>query len=279
MPIGSLEGWQVDSNLQGVMSITPETYVINLARRTDRLRRISDQLATLEIPFTRIDAVDARVVRDEDIAPLFATDGKYGVIAKGDCCCTLSHIRCWQTIAKSSASHALVLEDDVVLHPDAGPLLSDLSWLPQDVQLLKIESYGPASQRILVGKQRRVATGTSIAPLHSKHTGSGAYIVTRTLAKWLLEEVRVWPMSIDQMLFNPHISPITEIIKPFQLIPAVAKQVDLKESSDIEEWRAPLRQPGLASLKRSLRRAHNDLSILPRQAFAVFVGRSHLIKI
>lgn len=261
------------------MSQAPVAYVINLARRADRLERISEQLAILEIPFTRIDAVDARLVRDEDIAPLFTTNGKYGVVAKGDRCCTLSHISCWRTFLKSRASHALVLEDDVVLHSDAAALLSDLSWLPGDVHLLKIESYGPASQRILVGAQKRVATGTSIAPLHSKHTGSGAYIMTRTLAEWLLKEVRGWPMSIDQMLFNPHISPITEIIRPFQLIPAIAKQVDLKESSDIEEWREPLRQSGWPTLKRSIRRAYNDVSIVPRQLLDVFMGRSHLINI
>lgn len=261
------------------MSQAPVAYVINLARRADRLERISEQLAILEIPFTRIDAVDARLVRDEDIAPLFTTNGKYGVVAKGDRCCTLSHISCWRTFLKSRASHALVLEDDVVLHSDAAALLSDLSWLPGDVHLLKIESYGPASQRILVGAQKRVATGTSIAPLHSKHTGSGAYIMTRALAEWLLREVRGWPMSIDQMLFNPHISPITEIIRPFQLIPAIAKQVDLKESSDIEEWREPLRQSGWPTLKRSIRRAYNDVSIVPRQLLDVFMGRSHLINI
>ena len=261
------------------MSQAPIAYVINLARRADRLKRISEQLEALDIAFTRIDAVDARTVSDEEIAPLFATEGKYGVVAKGDRCCTLSHIRCWEIFLENSAEHALVLEDDVVLHPDAAGLLSDLAWLPKDIDLLKIESYGPASQRILVGRQTRVATGTSIAPLHSKHTGSGAYIMTRALAAWLLKEVRVWPMSIDQMLFNPHISPITANIRPYQLIPAIAKQLDLKESSDIEEWRAPLRQPGWPSLKRSLRRAYNDLSIVPRQMFDVFTGRSQLIKI
>jgi glycosyl transferase family 25 len=191
----------------------------------------------------------------------------------------LSHVLCWQTFVNSAAQHALVLEDDVLLHADAAALLADVSWIPAHVQLLKIESYGPASQRILVGKPTRVASGTSIAPLHSKHTGSGGYIITRALAFWLLNEVRVWPMSIDQMLFNPHISPITDIIRPFQLIPALAKQVDLKESSDIEEWRAPFRRPGWATIKRSIRRSYNDLSIVPRQVLDVFIGRSRLIRI
>lgn len=261
------------------MTTAPETYVINLARRTDRLQRISAQLAALQIPFSRIDAVDAKLVANSEIESWFATDGKYGVVPKGDRCCTLSHVLCWQTFVASGAKHALVLEDDVVLHADSAALLSDLSWLPSEVQLLKIESYGPASQRILVGKPTRVASGTSIAPLHSKHTGSGAYIITSALAQWLLNEVHVWPMSIDQMLFNPHISPITDIIQPFQLIPALAKQVDLKESSDIEEWRAPLRRPGWASVKRSIRRSYNDISIVPRQMLDVFIGRSRLIRI
>jgi glycosyl transferase family 25 len=240
---------------------------------------MTGQLERLGLSFTRIEALDAKTVPDEDIAGAFATDGKYGPVSKGDMCCTLSHVRSWQSFVGSGAQHGLVLEDDVELHEDAAAFLNDLSWLPDEVDLLKIESFGSHNQRILVGEPMRVASGTSIAPLHSKHTGAGGYILTRGLAAWLLKEVTVWPMAVDHMLFNPHISPITAEIHPFQLIPAIAKQLDLKQNSDIEEWREPLRSLSWASLKRSLRRAYNDLSIVPRQALDIFLGRSRMVKI
>jgi glycosyl transferase family 25 len=260
------------------MTPAPKTYVINLARRRDRLERMTEQLAALDIPFSRVDAIDAKAVADADIDGVF-TAGKYGPMSKGDKCCNLSHMRCWNMFVESGARHAVVLEDDVVIHTDATALLSDLSWLPEDVHLVKIESFGSDSQRILVGKPLRVATGTSIAPLHSKHTGSAAYIVSSWLATWLLSEVRVHSMTVDHLLFNPHISPITDRIHPYQLIPAIAKQVSLKQDTDIDEWRIPLRVFGLASVKRSIRRAYNDLRIVPRQAIDIFTGTSRLIRI
>jgi len=261
------------------MTPAPKTFLINLARRRDRLERMSEQLEALAIPFSRVEAIDAKATSDADIDSVFTTNGKYGPVSKGDKCCTLSHMRSWDDFVGSGAQHALVLEDDVELHKDAAVLLGDLTWLPEDVQLLKVESFGSSLQRILVGKPVRVASGTSIAPLHSKHTGAGAYIISRGLAIWLLSEVRVWPMSVDHMLFNPHISPITDFVRPYQLIPAIAKQRDLKKNSDIEEWREPFRNFSWSTVRRSIRRAYNDVSIVPRQAFDIFTGRSRLVNI
>ncbi len=261
------------------MAAAPQTFVINLARRQDRLQFMAGQLERLGIDFTRIDAIDAKEVNEADIACVFAADGKYGRIPKGDMCCTLSHVRVWTAFVASGAEYGLVLEDDVELHSDSSALLGDLAWLPGEVHLLKLESYGSSTQRILVGAPVRIASGTSIAPLHSKHTGAGAYILSRSLAAWLLKEITIWPMAVDHMLFNPHISPITSLIRPYQLIPAIAKQRDLKIDSDIEEWREPLRTLNWGSLRRSIRRAYNDVSIVPRQALDVFMGKSRLVRI
>jgi glycosyl transferase family 25 len=261
------------------MTSGPKTYVINLARRPDRLQRISALLDELEISFSRIEAVDAKSVANRELEVAFAANRKNDRVSKGDLCCTFSHRKCWEAFAASGEQHALVLEDDVEIHADAKALLGDLTWLPDEVELLKIESFGSSSRRILVGEPRRVAGGTWVAPLHSRHLGSAAYILRRTLALWLLAEVRRWPMSIDHMLFNPRISPIASAVRPFQLIPTVARQVDLKGDSDIDEGRPPFRGLGWRSMRRSARRYTNALRVAPRHALDVLTGKSRWIRI
>src|SRR5258706_14773597 len=112
------------------MGEDPQAFGINLPRRQDRLQFMTGQLERLGIAFTRVDAIDAKEVDEADFAGVFAADGKYGRIPKGDMCCTLSHVRVWNAFMESGAEYGLVLEDDVELHADSSALLGDLAWLP-----------------------------------------------------------------------------------------------------------------------------------------------------
>ena len=257
-----------------------QTFVINLARRPDRMSAMTAQLDALRIPFTRIDAVDARDEFVPGIGTRIAPAGPLGPMARGDACCSLSHIRVWETFVSTPGDrYALVLEDDVTLYRDGPALLAQFSNLPADVDLLKLECYGNASRRILVGTQTPTSPEFQIAPLHSKHTGSGAYLISRTLAARLLQDDRPWPFSIDQMLFNLDISPIAGVCRPYQLLPAVAAQTNLKTDSDIESWRVPFRALNRVYLARELRRAGISLGVLPRQILAVLSGQSHFVRV
>jgi len=237
---------------------------------------MSEQLGGLRIPFRRIAAVDARTIPDEEVARHFATKGLFGLVPKGDQCCTLSHVQFYKEFVATGAPYGLVLEDDVELRADAPRLLADVSWLPERVRLMKVEAIVP---RVLVGKLEPVASGFAVAPLRSKHSGTGAYIIERSLAQWILEQVRVWPITIDHMLFNPHVSPIVNTARPYQLVPAIATQPNAKVDTDIDEWRHAQRKRSVRSLKRSLTRAHSDVAAFPRQLLEVVSGRSRLVRI
>lgn len=240
------------------------------------MARMSEQLNRLGIVFTRLSAVDAQSIPDAEADRHFAAEGLFGRVPKGDQCCTLSHVRFYESLLATNARYGLVLEDDVELRADAPRLLGDLSWLPNNVRLLKIEMI---TRRVLVGKLERVEEGISIAPLRSKHSGSGAYIIERSLAEWILNEVRIWPITIDHMLFNPHISPITKVARPYQLVPAIASQPNAKLDTDIDAWRHAQRKRGLRSLKRSLKRGYSDVIVFPGQLLEVISGRSRLVRI
>src|SRR3569833_2534921 len=110
-----------------------QTFLINLARRSDRLRAMRSQLSALDISFTLIPAIDARTTPDHTIDRHLAARGPLGPLPKGDKCCTLSHLLAWDAFLASGASHGLFLEDDVALDPDAAHLLHYAAWISYDV--------------------------------------------------------------------------------------------------------------------------------------------------
>ena len=106
-------------------------FVINLARRPDRLAHMERVGADLGLPLTRIEAVDGRAVtgeseglvdRDWDARPNAAhdrhvdlTNAPHARMTGGEVGCAMSHIRVWQRIAAAAQSDdepALVFEDD-----------------------------------------------------------------------------------------------------------------------------------------------------------------------
>lgn len=242
-----------------------QIFLINLQRRTDRLDAMAAQLAALGLRHQTVIAVDARNMPDDVADRNFLADGPLGPLPKGDKCCTLSHMRAWSMFLSTGDSHGVILEDDVALDPDCGALLRDASWIPRDVGLLKIERFGPQNQRVLVDELVE-AGGRQIGRLRSRHTGAGAYILTRETARLLLAWPERWALPVDHMLFNPNNSPMAQTLRPYQLTPAVARQsAALGGATDIEEWRRQFRDFSWTYVKRELVRSYYEVRLLPSQ--------------
>src|SRR5437868_12309159 len=109
-----------------------KAYLINLARRPDRLRQMQAQLDGLGLPMEVVAAIDARDTPDAEVDRHFTADGPLGPLPKGDKCCTLSHMRAWEIFLAGSDDRALFLEDDVEIDGDGAHLLRDASWIPGD---------------------------------------------------------------------------------------------------------------------------------------------------
>ena len=257
-----------------------QTYLINLARRRDRLDAMAAQLGALGVNFTRIEALDAGTALESEVEEWFDAGGPLGVLPRGDKCCTLSHRRAWEAFVESGAPHAVVLEDDVVLTPGSAALLRDGDWIAPDIGLVKLEQYGPPDQRILIGNPTEVATGYNIARLHSRHTGAAAYVISRGAAQMLLGGVRRYALPVDHLLFNPNNSPVCEALGPWQLMPAIAKQQQfVGEKSDIEGWRVGMRDWSWTFIRRELIRAGYELRLAPRQLWSLLRGKTRLVRI
>lgn len=256
------------------------TFLINLARRPDRLHAMTMQLSSLGLPVQVVTAVDAARISDDQAGKRFASNGPLGPIPKGDKCCTLSHMRAWQMFLDSGDSRALILEDDVALDADAIELLHDLSWIAPSVGLVKIEHYGPESQRVLVDDLVDVGCGRQIGRLLSRHTGAAAYIISRETAQTLLAWPKRWTLPVDHMLFNPNNSPLAGTLCPYQLTPAIARQTEtIGGSTDIDHWRAELRDGGLRHLRRELVRAYYEIRLLPTQVASLLWRESEFVRV
>src|SRR5579863_5503832 len=127
-----------------------DIYLINLARRPDRLAAMEIQAQQLGVTLTRLEAVDARDAEALAVDRWFQAGGPLGEIPRGDKCCSLSHRAAWERLMASGADYAAVLEDDVVLQKDAAFALGGSGWIPEGVDLIKLEHYGPPGQSVLL---------------------------------------------------------------------------------------------------------------------------------
>jgi glycosyl transferase family 25 len=224
-----------------------------------------------------VEAVDASAVEPEALERWFETGGPLGEIPRGDKACLLSHRLAWQKFLARGDSHAVFLEDDVVLSRGAAEILTNDAWIPAGASVVKLEHYGPKGQRVLVTNLRATRDGFQTGRMLSRHTGAAAYILSRPAAELLLRETR-FDLPVDHLLFNPNNSALFDRLAPWQLLPAIARQEQfvgaqsLIDKSDIEGTRRPLRALSATYVRRELVRFGYDLKLLPRQIAALLMG-------
>jgi glycosyl transferase family 25 len=101
--------------------------VINLAREVAQWQQLSAALRALDLPYTRIRAIDARrhmdLVRTRLPRPYAsATLGRD--LTPAECCCALSHLAALKAVLRQPVPAAIILEDDVEIDHRFGGVLN-----------------------------------------------------------------------------------------------------------------------------------------------------------
>lgn len=106
--------------MSGAASQAIPVFVISLARAVERRARVTQHLTELGLAHRLIDAVDGRLMPEEERNKLLAPGQQYHAGVVG---CYLSHLLAYQAVVEENIPVALVLEDDARLSRRAVPLL------------------------------------------------------------------------------------------------------------------------------------------------------------
>ncbi len=259
---------------------TIPAFVINLARRPDRLDRMAAHLRDRDVAFQAIAACDATTADPATLDAVVARGGPLGALGLGDRACTVSHTMAWEAFLATAARHALFLEDDVFLAKDIAATLATADWIPASASAIKLEKFGDGASELLLGPQSGATpTGRALHPMLSRHVGGGAYILDRRTAQTALAERGRMQVPVDHFLFNGNVSRFSRRIRPLITVPAMATQREWAYNSDIAKHGKAARPTGLALRWRKLKRGLYEINRAPIQAAAVLTGRGRITEV
>lgn len=236
-------------------------FFINMASRRDRLQHVEQQLSTLGLTATRVEAVTP-----SDFSDALEERRRSGLVRlnAGEIACSLSHQSIWQTMLDQHIPAALILEDDVVLAADLPDVLGDPRLLEHDPDAIQLETHATAA---LVGRPVPTAVaGVTQNRLMSSSLGTAAYVMTNRLARRVLQRDDLDQMSVDSLLFGRPGGLFYEA-RIYQAVPALAIQLDQTREgklsvgqSDLTGQRPPHRPTGPMPLRARLKRTANHWS-------------------
>lgn len=247
-------------------------YIINLDRAKDRMARMQALLGKRGLAFERIEAVDGKTLPPETLAAWSTRhpDGSL-VLSVGEVGILLSQREAWRRITESGAP-GVIFEDDIHLAPGAEKLLADLSWLPADGDIVKIETTG---RRIAVSRRSRsLPHGLSLSVLRSAHLGAAGYIVTPKAARLLLDAIGKSDRAVDHLIFDP-ISPLFSHLTIYQTIPPLCIQDQFVTTQPLGLGGEIVRAWALEKKKRKktlLQKARREIGRLGEQARFTIAG-------
>jgi glycosyl transferase family 25 len=201
-----------------------ESFVINLDRNADRMRFMQAQFDALELPLTRLPAVNGY-----DLAISNPLALRFKLMMKGEIGCFESHRAFWRQVIERGLPGAYVLEDDVVVASDFGQLRYPDRLLAES-DVIKIDTSGP--ERGSYGTMKiPVAPDRAVKRLMGDEISTGCYFVTARGARKLLALTKNYFLAVDTVMFTQQ-SRVFWDLTVWKLFPAAAVQLHFYMSSD-----------------------------------------------
>ena len=159
------------------------------------------QFSDRGIEFERFPAIDAKQPNPELEA--FHQDERRSKLGLGEVACLLSHFGAWDAFLNSSATFALIFEDDVHVKEDISAFLSEMVDLldPEEICVHRLETVGA---RITLERHTIHKVGVRTChKLISNHAGGAAYILNRRTVESFQPKKHLVRNAIDIEMFDP----------------------------------------------------------------------------
>lgn len=256
-------------------------FLINLDKRSDRMRHMARILADAGISFERVPAVDGQHISDKDFkSNVLERPDRRRAVTRGEYACMQSHRLCFEKIVSGEDEYAIVLEDDIHLAVGAEAVLASSAWIPRDVDIVKFETgtfTGNRPRSVELSKRRiDIGNGFKLAKLHTKHLGTAGYIISRSCAAAMLDRTGIFEEAIDVLMFDPVRGHASEF-NIHQITPALCIQdnhlsnrMHAELSSDLASQR---KVPKVSRKRRGLAKLRHEVSRPFRRGFHFVYAR------
>jgi len=249
-------------DLSATLNARLSVYLINLDRSPERRLRMEARIHTKGLEFERVSAIDGR-----DLAfpvPGFDEAGyrrRHGRMPNPyEIGCFLSHVECARRMLQSDAGHALILEDDLIFEEDIVEVLGAALDEQRKWDILRLSTVNQGKKF----KLQRLTRCRRLAVSLTREKGSGAYLINRKAARWIVDELVPMRLPYDLAFDLEHLSGLRGLFVDPQPI---------RQSAE----RGSLIQNGLKRFKLP---ADHYLTVLPWRAFyevSRFIARSSLL--
>jgi glycosyl transferase, family 25 len=252
----------------------PRTWiaVVNLETASERRENMEREFTKCGISANFFPAVNAREDSSREKMSGIPDYGPWGAVQPHDKACTLSHVELLKAFLDREGEYCLVLEDDVYLSADLKTWIEDLSWWPEEADLVKIERWRDDRLKVIVGKRAKTFRNRSITKLYSRHSGTAGYFVSRVGAKKIVDaKQKCFPA--DHLLFNVNASPLAKSLNVYQVNPALSVQGN--DPKIVKKNSGPMRGVIKENVAmREIKRGLLELSLVPTFLWLIVSGQA-----
>ncbi len=170
-------------------------YLINLERAPDRRALMADRFQAIGLDHDVVKAVDGKLLQfpAPEVSELAFKLLHGRRIIPAEVGCYLSHIECARQFLASDADYALIVEDDVTFEPDFVEAIDLACAQGKHWDLLRLTTVNREG-----GVKFKPLSATRwLAVALTRKKGSGAYIVNRRAATWMIESLLPMRLSYD----------------------------------------------------------------------------------
>ncbi|UTV27905.1 glycosyltransferase family 25 protein [Photobacterium atrarenae] len=176
--------------------MTIPTFVVSLARSSDRRQQMQAVLEQAGIPFEFFDAIDgttsAAFRYSEKAAPEITFKRKGYHLTPAEVACFASHYALWEKCV-DLGEPILILEDNISICSDLKSILTAVMPYIAQCQFIKLTATHPRKY----SAKFKLSKTHSIGLYHKGTAGTGGYIITPTAAKSFLENAQQFIEPID----------------------------------------------------------------------------------
>jgi GR25 family glycosyltransferase involved in LPS biosynthesis len=190
---------------------------INLDRVPERRKFMEKELNIAGLSNTlRFSAIDAKKEGKLNQARFISGAGDRWSLPKSAIACFESHRAVWQIAVDQDLDAIIIFEDDVLLSSDIGKIISAFVESSNQFDIIKLDIGGLQSKCA----ELMEISGFPVRKLLARIDSAGAYILSNSGAKKLLQRSNTYGDTLDDFLYTP-----LSNWRMYQLFPAAVAQV------------------------------------------------------